>query len=82
MALDQGRISWRHDSILKVIEKHIKMSLINTKKKMKTQLSSNVAATESYNYMQSLKLSFVKEGCNTGIPMAKKKKLVEWWGTA
>ena len=48
----------------------------------KTQLNSNVATTESYDYKQSLKLSFVREGCNTGIPKTNKKKLDVWWGTA
>ena len=63
--------------------KYIKMSFINTKKKNKTQLSSNVPATESYDYKQSLKLSFVRERSHlSGIPKAKKKNLMKWWGTA
>ena len=64
------------------IEKNIKSSLVNSKTKKKTQINSKLAATESLDYKQSLKLSFVREGCSREMPKAKKNKLVDWWGTA
>ena len=67
VALEQGRISFRHDSVLGCIVKWIKVSLINTKK------------SSTSNEDDSNSIKFVK----SGEKIKKKKKTVKsYWGTA
>ena len=64
IALEQGRISWRHDSILNVIVKWMKIGKVQATKSFK---KSDQLATD--------KILFVK----AGAPRAKKRVLPSFW---
>jgi len=67
VALDQGRYSYRHDSILFCIVKHIKAAMAQNK---------NVSTATTESDEKGLK-RFVKEGT---VVKKKKKRVISYWG--
>ncbi len=84
VALDQGKISWRHDSILTAIEKWIKCSKVSSTKNTTIRHDHDFNSLESQKKTiipDSLSKSFVKEGTKVKNN-SKKKQLGNWWGKA
>ena len=81
VALDQGRISWRHDSILNAIEKWIKSSKLSSTKNNTANDDHYLDGPLKTTLPDSLSMSFVKEGTKVKRN-TKKKQHGNWWGVA
>ena len=81
VALDQGRISWRHDSILTAIEKWIKSSKLSSTKNNTANDDHYLDGPLKTTLPDSLSMSFVKEGTKVKRN-TKKKQHGNWWGVA
>ncbi len=80
VALEQGRISWRHDSILTAIEKWIKCSKISSTKNKTIRNDHDSGDIQNrVTLSDSLSRSFVKEGTRV---KSNTKKQRNWWGVA
>ena len=77
VALEQGRISWRHDSLLTVIEKWIKSSKVSSVKS-----THNIDSIIKPVQETRLNEYFVKQGSNFKIKKAQKKHTTKWWEAA